>query len=127
MTDEQKENEEYPFYTYFMPLMHLSEAYYIAAESMLETNPEQARNYMNTILQARGCQPLAEDITLDDLLTEIKQEYMREMAGEGQTFYMLKRFYQNFSGTYDASKTGSTAASDARYVVPLPESELINR
>lgn len=127
LTDEQKENEDYPFYTYFMPLIHLSEAYYIAAECLLDSNPGLARSYMDTILQARGRQPLAENITPADLLTEIKQEYMREMAGEGQTFYMLKRLYQDFSGIYDAAQTGSTAARDDRFVVPLPESELINR
>ena len=95
-----------------MPLMHLSEAYYIAAECLRATDIAKARSYMDTIMAARGRQALASDISEADLLTEIKLEYMREMAGEGQVFYML---------------TGSTSASDARYVVPLPESELINR
>ena len=110
-----------------MPLMHLSEAYYIAAECLRTTDIAKARSYMDTIMAARGRQALASDISEADLLTEIKLEYMREMAGEGQVFYMLKRFFQAFSGNYDASQTGSTSASDARYVVPLPESELINR
>ena len=127
ITEEEEENNTYPFYTYFMPLMHLSEAYYIAAECLLNTDIDKARSYMDTIMAARGRQPLDSEISADDLLTEIKNEYMREMVGEGQVFYMLKRFYQGFSGNYDASQTGSTSATEARYVVPLPESELINR
>lgn len=127
VSEEEEENNTYPFYTYFMPLMHLSEAYYIAAECLRTTDIAKARSYMDTIMAARGRQALASDINEADLLTEIKLEYMREMAGEGQVFYMLKRFFQAFSGNYDASQTGSTSASDARYVVPLPESELINR
>lgn len=127
LTDDQLESQDYPFYTYFMPLIRLSEAYYIAAESLIDTDPVKARSYMNTILQARGRNTLNEDITATNLLEEIKQEYMREMAGEGQVFYMLKRFYQKLSGIYDASKEGTTTLTDDNYVVPLPESELINR
>lgn len=127
ISEDEEENNSYPFYTYFMPLMRLSEAYYIVAECLTDTDPASARAYMDVIMSARGRQPLAEDITSEALLEEIKLEYMREMAGEGQVFFMLKRFFQRLSGNYDASSTGSTAASDTRYEVPLPESELINR
>ena len=106
---------------------HLSEAYYIAAECLLGTDLGKARGYMDTMMAARGRQPLDADITSDDLLEEIKLEYLRETYGEGQAFYMFKRFFQVVGGVHNGQNTSSYAATDARYVVPLPESELINR
>ena len=127
VSEEEAENNTYPFYTYFMPLMRLSEAYYIAAECLLGTDLGKARGYMDTMMAARGRQPLDADITSDDLLEEIKLEYLRETYGEGQAFYMFKRFFQVVGGVHNGQNTSSYAATDARYVVPLPESELINR
>lgn len=123
---EDIENSTYPFYTYFMPLMHLSEAYYIVAECLLDTDVQQAIDYMNTIMAARGRVAL-KDLSADEMLEEIKQEYMREMAGEGQVFYMLKRFFHKLSGVYNATNTSTKNPTDAIYVLPLPESELVNR
>lgn len=123
---EDLENNIYPFYTYFMPLMHLSEAYYIVSECLLDTDVQEAINYMNTIMAARGRIAL-KDLSANDLLEEIKLEYMREMIGEGQVFYMLKRFFQPMSGVYNATNTSTKNPTDAIYVLPLPESELVNR
>lgn len=128
LTEEEDEDGTYPFYTYFMPLMRLSEAYYIAAECLVNTDTSAARDYLNTILTSRGATLMSDDVSATNLLNEIKYEYMREMWGEGQTFYMLKRCYQVITGVFDASiSSGGTNPSDNIYVVPLPESELINR
>lgn len=127
LKEDDIENNTYPFYTYFMPLMRLSEAYYIVAECLLETNVQEAIGYMNTIMAARGRLALDENLSANDVLEEIKQEYMREMTGEGQVFYMMKRFFQRFSGVYNATNTSTKNASDEIYVLPLPESELVNR
>ena len=108
--------------------MHLSEAYYIAAECLMNTDPGKARNYLNTILTARGATLLPESVSATNLLNEIKYEYMRETWGEGQIFYMFKRSYQVITGVFDANKAvAGTNPSDRIYVLPLPESELINR
>ena len=128
LTEAEEEDGTYPFYTYFMPLMHLSEAYYIAAECLMNTDPGKARNYLNTILTARGATLLPESVSATNLLNEIKYEYMRETWGEGQIFYMFKRSYQVITGVFDANKAvAGTNPSDRIYVLPLPESELINR
>ena len=128
LTEEEEENDTYPFYTYFMPLMRLSEAYYIAAECLVNTDIGQARGYLNTILTSRGATLMSDDVNATNLLNEIKYEYMREMWGEGQIFYMFKRCYQVITDVFDASiSSGGTNPSDNIYVVPLPESELINR
>ena len=128
LTEEEEENDTYPFYTYFMPLMRLSEAYYIAAECLVNTDTGKAREYLNTILTSRGATLMSDEVNATNLLNEIKYEYMREMWGEGQIFYMFKRCYQVITGVFDASiSSGGTNPSDNIYVVPLPESELINR
>ena len=116
-----------PFYTYFMPLIHLSEAYYIAAEALIGTEFTASVSYLNTILKARGEVELGQEVQPAAVLDEIKKEYMRETIGEGQVFYMLKRFYQAMSGVYNAETGSNVAASEARFVLPLPESEKTNR
>lgn len=52
---------------------------------------------------------------------------MREMIGEGQIFFMMKRFYLGMADIYNAESTNNVVASEARYVLPLPESEQTNR
>lgn len=124
LTATQLEDGTYPFWTYFMPLMHLSEAYYIAAECLQETDPDAALEYMNGILATRGRQQLASG---SNLLTEIQKEYMRETWGEGQAFFFFKRLYMNITRDFNGNSTSSKTASDNNFVIPLPESELINR
>lgn len=124
LTVTQLEDGTYPFWTYFMPLMHLSEAYYIAAECLQETDPDAALEYMNGILATRGRQQLASG---SNLLTEIQKEYMRETWGEGQAFFLFKRLYMNITRDFNGNSTSSKTASDNNFVIPLPESELINR
>lgn len=121
---DQIQNRTFPFWTYFMPLMHLSEAYYIAAECLLPTDPGTAMTYLNTILSARGCTPLTDTSSVE---TEIRKEYMRETWGEGQAFFLFKRLFMNITNVYNGNANTSVSASDNNYVIPLPESELINR
>jgi len=116
-----------PFYTYLMPLIHLSEAYYIASEALIETDPGAAITYLNTILNARGLTQIAANTQASAVIEEIQKEYMREMIGEGQIFFMMKRFYLGMADIYNAESTNNVVASEARYVLPLPESEQTNR
>lgn len=116
-----------PFYAFFMPLMHVSEAYYIASEALVGTDLGAARAYLNTILKARGIPEIDESADANQINTELKMEYMRETWGEGQIFYMFKRFFMRISDTYNGDTAGSVTASEARYVLPLPTSEQENR
>ena len=57
-------------------------------------------------------------------------EYVREMRGEGQLFYLFKRFYQNFGAWSDgepelngAEEPFFDSPSVARYVIPIPTGE----
>ena len=117
-----------PFYALLMPLMRISEAYYIASECLMKQGSlGTAIGYLNTILKARGITQLADDTNAATLDKEIKNEYMRECWGEGQIFFMFKRNYMNITKEYNAANTSSTAASAAVYVLPMPSSEQENR
>ena len=120
-------DESAPFYATFMPLMHVSEAYYIASEALINTDLSASISYLNVILKARGISELSENASAADVSNEIKLEYMKELCGEGQIFYMFKRNYLTITGVYNGDNTSSISASTARYVVPLPTSEQENR
>lgn len=121
------EDAPVPFYATFMPLMHVSEAYYIASEALLDTDLNTSKDYLNVILKARGISELTADVSAADVDKEIKLEYMRELWGEGQIFYMFKRNYLTITDIYNGDNASSVSASTARYVVPLPTSEQENR
>ncbi len=122
------------FWATFYGLMRVSEAYYIASESLLMQNDlAGACDYLNVILQARGLPSLlAGSVNQNTLLKEIKYEYLREMRGEGQIYFMLKRFNQKF-GMYtggDSNLNGaeqpyfdSSPSPATRYSVPIPSDE----
>lgn len=101
-----------------MPMIRLSEMYYIVAECDKET-PRDAVARINEVLTARG---FLVDNLLDpavvnsgDLVdAEILKEFQREFIAEGQLFFYHKR-----KGT-----ASLTAGIPVRYVLPKPELEI---
>ena len=92
------------FYSSFMPLIRLSEMYYIAAEC--EPKVSDGNSWLNQIRTLRGLP----EITITDeneLMSKLRIEYLREFWGEGQIFFMYKRH-----------NTSTYGASAARYVPP---------
>lgn len=105
-------------------LIRLPEMYYIAAECLLDNNYNKAVEYYNEVITNRGLDPISGEG--DDSLTQevINVERYREMIGEGQTFFNMKR--QNLDiVSYDNKTTYRPA--DGIYVVPVPDSEKENR
>lgn len=118
------------FWATFYGLMRKSEAYYIAAECLLDSDMDQACSYINVVLRHRGLEEVSSSsITQSQLLKLIKMEYLRETRGEGQIFFMFKRFFQSFgkwSGDPDLSgkqQTLDDVSSISRYVIPIPSTE----
>mgnify|MGYP000853793170 CR=1 FL=1 len=72
---------------YMVPLIRMSEMYYIAAES---TNDEtQALSYLNTVRQHRN---ILGDLTDPaQFRNELTKEYLKEFYGEGQIWFYYKR------------------------------------
>ncbi|MBD5251908.1 MAG: RagB/SusD family nutrient uptake outer membrane protein [Bacteroides sp.] len=121
------------FWATFYGLLRLPEAYYIAAESALnEGDLDAARGYINTVLAARGVPDLDPSVTTANLQKEIELEYARELRGEGQSFFLLKRLNASVGEYYSPNKihldgsTGTgfdTPAKASRYNVPIPSGE----
>lgn len=120
-----------PLYAVMMPLMRISEAYYIAADCMLKKGDKaKAVGYLNTILKNRGVTPLDETVSNNDFTKQLKLEYIREFWGEGQIFYMFKRTYSSIGSEYNGNTSdswSSVSPSASIYVLPMPSSEKENR
>lgn len=81
------------FFQERMPLIRLSEMYYIAAECC--GNVAEGVGYLNTVRDHRG---LADDkldtgISSEELQEEITKEYQKEFFGEGQLWFYYKRLH----------------------------------
>ncbi|MBE6233948.1 MAG: RagB/SusD family nutrient uptake outer membrane protein [Bacteroidales bacterium] len=101
-----------------IPMIRLGEMYLIAAESC-SGNISDGLAYVNRLRSARGVQALQ---TLDkDIL---QYEYIRELYGEGQLFFMYKRMFTRILCSPVESR--NPKPGDAVFVVPLPDSETEN-
>lgn len=103
-------------------LIRLPEMYYIAAEALLDSDYEAALALYNDVRVHRGLDPLEESKTLTVEL--INDERYKEMIGEGQTYFNMKR--QNLSIlSHDGKSTYNPV--DGIYAIPVPDVELENR
>ena len=101
-----------------IPMIRLGEMFLIAAESQSD-NLANGVQYVNALRRNRGVANL-QTLTLDLL----KYEYIRELYGEGQLFYLYKRLNSDIITSSNANK--NPKASDLIFVVPLPDSETEN-
>ncbi|MCM1501350.1 MAG: RagB/SusD family nutrient uptake outer membrane protein [Bacteroidales bacterium] len=100
-----------------VPLIRLGEMYLIAAESQSE-NLGNGLQYVNTLRSKRGTG------NLPSLTQELLQyEYIRELYGEGQLFFMYKRM---FSPVIKSANGNNPQPSDEIFVVPTPDTETQN-
>lgn len=102
-----------------VPMLRLGEMYLIAAESQSD-NLAAGLSYVNTLRQHRGVTNLT-TLNRDNL----QNEYIRELYGEGQLFFLYKRMYTPILTSTSSSK--NPQPSDAVFVVPLPDTETENR
>ena len=101
-----------------IPMIRLGEMYLIAAESCSEKIGTGVI-YVNKLRSQRGVANLP-------VLTEevLRYEYIRELYGEGQLFFMYKRMFAPVMFTSSGSR--NPQPSDAIFTVPLPDSETDN-
>ena len=101
-----------------IPMIRLGEMYLIAAESRSE-DIGAGIIYVNRLRAARGV------ANLQSLTHEIlRYEYIRELYGEGQLFFMYKRMFAPIMFTSSPGK--NPQPSDAVFIVPLPDTETDN-
>ncbi len=102
-----------------IPMLRLGEMYLIAAESQSD-NLAAGTSYVNTLRSNRGVRKIAS--LTSDLL---KYEYIRELYGEGQLFFMYKRLFAPV--IWSDTDSRNPIPSDGIFVLPLPDSESDNR
>ena len=128
--DPDDTDSEY-FYSKMIPLMKLSELYYIATEC--EPEIVDGLKWYNEIRGKRGCPAIAEArasqiTTYGGWPRFLAQEYIREFYGEGQVFFFLKRVavmrvYP--AGTVLPQDNGeSLSRATLDIMPPLPEGEM---
>lgn len=101
------------------PLLRISELYFIVAEC--SDNETEALAHLNAVRKNRGLSELQGGA---DLNSQLEKEYYRELWGEGQLFFYLKRKNK----TLIPNIYGELVPMDkSTYVVPLPDSEINNR
>ena len=101
-----------------IPMIRLGEMYLIAAESR-SVDIAAGVSYVNQLRAARGVSKL-------QTLTQktLQYEYIRELYGEGQLFFMYKRMFSPV--IFSPSDNKNPQPADAIFVVPLPSSETDN-
>jgi len=84
-------NGVYSFFQQRVPLMRISEMYYIAAEC--DNNLSAAIAYLDRVRSKRGLSSMAlsTSLTRSQLDAEIVKEYRKEFIAEGQLWYYIKR------------------------------------
>ncbi len=108
-------------------MIRIPEMYYIAAEALLESDNALALELYNTVRIHRGLEALAgKELTIE----LINDERYKEMIGEGQTYFNMKR--QNLSiESYRSNESSAERVfhnpSDGIYQIPIPDAEKENR
>ena len=102
-----------------IPMLRLGEMYLIAAEAQSDVLANGA-SYINILRRARGISTTLPTLTQELLI----YEYIRELYGEGQLFYLYKRLYTTIIRS--ATENQNTPPSSNVFVVPLPDSETDN-
>ncbi|SEW54221.1 RagB/SusD family nutrient uptake outer membrane protein [Chitinophaga arvensicola] len=100
-----------------IPVLTLSEMYYIAAES--EPLTADGLKWLNKVRSARNIAELPAGIDATTLQNEIFKEYRKDFICEGQLFYYYKRINRNkIEGALNSN------ISNDQYVLPLPQQEI---
>lgn len=99
-----------------IPVIRLSEMYYIAAECA--DTPAEGVAYINVIRNKRGLPVLSAAINATALEAEILKEYKKETYAEGQLFYYFKR---KNTARIDGSNINM---NDATWILPMPDDEV---
>lgn len=108
-----------PAYYPEIPIMRLSEIYYIACESQIGVNNELALQYLNDVRSTRRLDPIEGPLADSDLLEYLVREARKDFIGDGRMFLMYKRLFYNIY-----TSTGRTiTANDNIYVIPIPDDE----
>ena len=94
--------------------------YLIAAEALLEKEPEVALEYFDTFIMSRGLFKFKDQGKVLTLL-DIDKERKKEFYGEGQEFYNMKRQMRDV--ILSASTWQKLTGNEEMYTLLIPDSE----
>lgn len=102
-----------------IPIIRLSEMYYILSEASAGTNLTEALSCLTVVRKARGAKRDISATSPNDYYNELVAECKKEFLAEGQMFFFFKRWNTPVTtGTQVIQMAG-------KYVLPIPESEII--
>jgi hypothetical protein len=99
-----------------IPVIRLSEMYYIAAECA--ATPAEGVAYINVVRNKRGIPVLSTAMSAAGLEAEILKEYKKETYSEGQLFYYFKR--KNTTRVDGSNIT----MNETTWILPVPDDEV---
>lgn len=103
-----------------VPLLRLSEMYYIVAEANAQT-PDNgvSRSMLNDLRQSRNLSKLSKDeYSGSEIVSLILADARREFVAEGQLFYMFKRMNRAIT-----SESGNIDINKITWKLPIPKTE----
>ncbi|WP_165784629.1 RagB/SusD family nutrient uptake outer membrane protein [Solitalea longa] len=114
--------EQYGMLQSNVPVLRISEMYYIAAECA-NRNGDIANGliYLNSVRRARGLADLTNITNSATLTTEITKEHQKEFIQEGQTFFYYKRLNLDLKAA--SGTTAVVTVPETAYVFPIPDKE----
>lgn len=106
-----------------IPMIRISEMYYIAAECNYSSDPVKAKQYLADVRKARGVKisVLPDAGTQTEFNKLVLSEIRRELYGEGQLFFFYKRLNLNVE-----TMEGKSLPLTKEFVLPIPDSNDIN-
>lgn len=105
-----------------IPMIRMSEMYYIVAEWVFETYKQKAWYHLAYVRMARGLGWPEEVNTQEDFNNQILNDMRRELYGEGQLFFFYKRLNMKI-----LKKGTNVVTLGDKFVLPIPESNDVNR
>lgn len=107
-----------PYSTLMIPMIRMSEMFYIAAEALYDTNKEVAMSHLKYVRGKRGVSAaLPEPATKEEFMKQILNDMRRELVGEGQLFFFYKRLNRPVIG-----KDSKEIFPGQGFMLPIPDS-----
>jgi tetratricopeptide (TPR) repeat protein len=106
-----------------IPLIRLPEMYYILAECTYDKDETEAIRLLDVVRSSRGLTAIDKSLvdTKENFKKEMMKERMREMPGEGQVFFALKKYNLPFRSVLNKY---TIQPSSEIFVLPWPQNEL---
>ena len=103
-----------------IPMIRLSEIYYIAGECIFDQDREQAIDWLDEARLGRGCKArLPRDLTKEEYIERIIKDARREYLAEGQLFFLYKRL------NHPVIDGSHTIELGEKFTLPIPASDVV--